>query len=108
MRRSVAEFFTDEVHVNEHGGKQSRVASRLDLVDPYAMLALGRVLAKGVHYGVDNWRAIPARDHANHALNHLMGYLAGDPSDPHLEHAFCRLMMAVAMEGQETTPKVAA
>lgn len=99
-RRPVGEFFRTEVATNERGGKQSGLPVRLDLVDPYAILALGRVLAKGVHYGEDNWRLISAREHANHALSHLLGWLAGDDSDPHLEHAFCRLMMAIAMEGE--------
>lgn len=98
-RREVGDFFTDEVTVNENGGRQSAVPVRLDLVDPFAILSLGKVLAFGAKHGEENWRNISAREHVNHALAHLMGWLAGDSSEPHLGHAFCRLMMAVAVGG---------
>jgi hypothetical protein len=97
-RRETKEFFSDEETINESGGKQSRTHYRLDLVDPFALLVLGRVLLRGVRYGEDNWRLIPAKDHVNHALGHIMGWLSGDKTDDHLANAFCRLMMAIAME----------
>lgn len=96
--RRTEEFFSDEETINENGGKQSRTVYRLDLVDPFAILSLGRVLQRGVKYGKDNWRLIPAEDHVNHALGHIMGWLGGDKTDDHLANAFCRLMMAIAME----------
>lgn len=87
--------------VNEHGGKQSAVPYRCDLLDGKAMLELAKVLKHGAHYGEENWRLITDREHVNHALTHLFAWLAGDETDGHLSHAFCRLMMAVAMEGVE-------
>lgn len=97
-QRETKEFFSDEEVVNDAGGKQSKTHYRLDLVDPYAILALGRVLAKGVKYGKDNWRLIDAESHVNHALGHIMGWMNGDKTDDHLANAFCRIMMAIAME----------
>jgi len=87
-----------EVAVNAQGGKQSRETMRFDLLDAEAMMALAGVLAHGAEkYGENNWRKIPAKSHINHALVHLFAYLAGDTQDDHLDHAFCRVMMARAM-----------
>ncbi len=84
---------------NERGGKQSLLPYRFDLLDAPAMFALAKVLHEGaVKYGDYNWRNIPIRDHLNHLLAHVFAYMAGDESDDHLEHAFCRAMMAVALK----------
>lgn len=83
---------------NEHGGKQSLLPYRFDLMDPHALFALAGVLYNGSkRHGEDNWRLIPIRDHLNHLLAHVYAYLAGDTQEEHLEHAFCRAMMAVAL-----------
>lgn len=85
--------------VNEHGGKQSRVHYRFDLVDPIAMFEMTKVLKKGAEkYGEENWRQIPVRDHLNHLLIHVYAYLAGDKQDDHLTHALCRALFAVAVD----------
>lgn len=89
--------------INEEGGKQSETAFRLDLVPPFAYLALGEVLALGAEkYGEENWRKIPdPREHLNHALIHAASYLARDTSegDPlqHLARAFCRMAFALEL-----------
>lgn len=84
---------------NEAGGRQSAVLYRFDLLDPAAMFAITKVLAEGaVKYGESNWRNIEARDHLNHMLVHAYAWLAGDETDEHLSHVFCRAMMAMAME----------
>lgn len=87
------------VTTGSHGGRQSDIPYRCDLFDGRAMLELGKVLKRGADkYGIDNWRQIPEHEHVNHALTHLFGWLACDKQDDHLEHAFCRLMMAVAIK----------
>lgn len=86
---------------NEQGGRQSHLPFRFDLLDPHAMAALGNVLYEGAaKHGDENWRKIPIRDHLNHLLAHVFAYMAGDESDDHLEHAFCRAMMAVALKAE--------
>lgn len=88
--------------VNEKGGKQSLVPYRFDLMDAPAMFALAKVLYEGSQkHGEDNWRNIAIREHLNHLLAHVYAYLAGDTQDDHLEHAFCRAMMAVALRLEE-------
>lgn len=83
------------------GGKQSWTPYRFDLLDPLAMFALARVAANGAReYGEDNWRSIECKDHLNHALQHIYGYLSGDTQDDHLAHALCRLMYAIAVDPQ--------
>lgn len=82
---------------NEKGGKQSDSPYAFHLIDSEAIFSLAKVLEYGARrYERDNWRKLDCESHLNHALQHIYGYLAGDEQDDHLEHAFCRLMMAVA------------
>lgn len=84
---------------NEAGGKQSAIPYAFHLIDSRAIFALAKVLAEGeIKYGKDNWRKIECESHLNHALMHMYAHLAGDEQDKHLEHAFCRLMMAVGVK----------
>lgn len=90
---------------NEHGAKQSALPYRFDLVPPRAAFALAEVMAQGAkRYAKDNWRGIALDDHLNHALAHIFGYMAGDRSDPHLEHALTRLAMAVETADRDRSP----
>lgn len=52
--------------------------------------------AKG--YKPGGWRREPLNHHLDKAFSHLMRYINGVVSDEdHLEHALCRLAMAVAV-----------
>ena len=83
-------------------GLQSPTHYRFDLMDPEAMFALGKVLHEGAEkYGTDNWKHIPCKNHLNKALIHIYAFLSGDTQDEHLEHAFTRLMMAIATKNAE-------
>lgn len=85
--------------VNEHGGRQSHLPYRLDLLPAQATLAVGKVLKHGADkYGENNWHAISTREHLAHLLAHVFAYLAGDASDDHLEHAACRALMALEIK----------
>jgi hypothetical protein len=82
--------------VNEAGAKQSATLYRADLLPAAATLAVAGVLKHGADkYGDNNWRGIPVDDHLNHAMVHVFAYLAGDKQDDHLEHAACRMLMAL-------------
>lgn len=82
--------------VNKAGGKQSIAPYACELLPPRAILAVSRVLAKGEQkYGKDNWRKIPQSDHLRKMLTHVFAHLAGDTQDDHLEHAACRMLMAL-------------
>ena len=86
-------------YTNEHGGKQSITASRLDLFPPFAWFHVGAILDKGaVKYGEWNWLKTTVAENVNHAMNHLAALLMGDTRDDHLGHAACRLMMALDLE----------
>ncbi len=93
---------------NVAGGRQSALPYRFDLIDALAIFRLARVLAYGAErYEPNNWRKIPVDDHLNHAVAHIYAYLGGDTQDDHLGHAFCRLMMGLALalgEQPETRP----
>lgn len=89
---------------NEHGGKQSYIPVRFDLIDGKAMFEMAKVLDYGARkYGEGNWRAIDIPEHLNHALAHIFAWLAGDRTDDHLSHALCRTTFAVAV-GQQGGP----
>jgi hypothetical protein len=82
---------------NASGATQSDIPYRCDLLDGRAILAMAKVLSQGANkYGVNNWRSIPCNEHINHAMAHVFAFLGNDKQDDHLEHAFCRMMMAVA------------
>lgn len=101
-------MISDELvtHVNEKGGRQSLIKVAYVLLDSYAMNQMAQVLWHGSQkYGIDNWRLIPAKDHVNHAMNHIFLWLENDKTESHLVNAFTRLMFAVAMEKQERDSK---
>lgn len=85
--------------INEHGGTQSEVYYRFDLLDAKAMFEMTKVLNEGANkHGENNWRKIPVCDHLNHLLIHVFAYLAGDTTDEHLSHIMCRAMFAQAVD----------
>ena len=87
-----------QIATNEKGGKQSATPYAFHLVDPKAMFKLAEVLQYGAtRYERDNWRKISAEDHLNHLLHHAYAWMAGDKSDDHVGHLFCRGMMFAAM-----------
>jgi hypothetical protein len=87
------------IKVNELGAKQSAIPHRCDLLPPLALLHEAKILAAGaVKYGVGNWKRIPVPDHLNHALTHLLAFLAGNAEDDHLGHATCRLLFALELQ----------
>ena len=95
----------------ECGVQQSAIPARMELIDPLAIIDLGKVLMEGAaKYGEskrgEGWYKIPTRNHLNKALIHIYAYLAGDTSDDHLGHAQCRVHMALATHlGDEDSPK---
>jgi hypothetical protein len=91
-----------EIVVNEHGGAQSKLNGSPRLIPPEALLSLSYVVGMGAgRYAENNWRRIPMADHVSHALEHLFLHMNGDKDDDHLDHALCRLAMAVAMRDTE-------
>ena len=95
-KKSVDQFFSEEIEVNGEGGGQSKVKFRFDLLDPYAMFALADVMRYGAErYAPDNWRLIDCDTHINHAVGHIYEYMKNRDMEA-LTHAFARLMMAVA------------
>ena len=93
----------ESIVVNEKGGKQSYVEERCDLLPPYALLEVSRVLATGVkRYRANNWRKIDEQSHVNHAMRHLLRHMKGDQGDE-LAHAACRILMALEQSNKRPT-----
>lgn len=93
---------SDEVAVNERGGKQSKLAVRHDLLPHVAVQKVAEVVAEGAaKYATNNWRLIEVESHLNHALAHVNNYLRqsvapdGADSVEELSHAACRVLMAL-------------
>jgi hypothetical protein len=81
------------------GGRQSASPYRCDLLPAQSLLAAAGVLKVGADkYGVENWKLIPLRDHVNHALTHLLAFIAGDAQDRHLVNALCRVLFACELD----------
>lgn len=92
---------------NEHGGSQSDIPVRFDLIDAKAMFEMAKVLDHGAKkYGPDNWRLIEVNDHLNHLLMHTFAYLAGDTTDEHLSHILCRATFALGVSLEQSDIKV--
>jgi|GEM_PF-1417089 len=93
------------------GYKVQSLYNSMNCLEPEAvkrLILIGKVLQYGVTqsnggkgYPVNNWRLIPREQHINHALIHLLALLAGDTQDDHLEHALCRMHMAIATKETE-------
>lgn len=91
---------------NARGGKQSASPYRADLLPAKAVLDVSRILAIGAkRYAPNNWRKIDQADHLNHALVHILSHMAGDRQDEHLEHAACRMLMALETD-MAVTPEL--
>lgn len=86
--------------VNEHGGGQSHIPYRFDLIDGPALAEMAKVLREGADkYGANNWRKIPdVEEHLNHLIMHAYAWLAGDRTDAHLSHIMCRAMFAQGVD----------
>jgi putative NIF3 family GTP cyclohydrolase 1 type 2 len=84
---------------NSKGGKQSDTPYRADLIPQRALLEIAKKLKEGAaKYDEENWRNIQINEHLNHALVHIMAYLAGDGQDDHLVNAGCRILFAGEIE----------
>lgn len=100
-----------EVVTTPTGGRQSKAPGALHLVDPLALVGLGRRFALGIEHGYprDNWRKISVEQQLNKILHHALAALelvqqgidpdadvAGESLTGHLEGLQCRAHMALA------------
>lgn len=91
---------SDPSEVHPGGGVAGKVEYRMDLLDPTAILVIANIMHEGVktHPDAGNWKRLPVNVHVNHALTHIMMYMAGSVTEDHLGRALTRLMMAVGIE----------
>ena len=105
---------TEEVEVDTHGGRQSKLYAAHHLMDARASFCHAAVLHRGaLKYPRDNWRFIEAEQHVNRAIAHLQNWLEHARQRDHisrvgpcdrfmveddLAHALCRVHMALARE----------
>lgn len=102
----------DNLHRFESGAVRSTDADtcRFDLISPIALRRLAETYAEGaakyppnpVTHQCNYKKGIPASNLMNHLLRHIFLWLAGDKSEPHLEHAAWGLF--TIMHFEETRP----
>ena len=81
---------------NEQGGKQAHVSARMDLIPPENLLLLGECLSYGAEtYGERNWHKITLEENLNHAMIHILKWLAGNREEPHLVNTLARVNFAL-------------
>jgi hypothetical protein len=100
--RDLAKQLEQGTYQNEKGGKQSKLAVRMDLLPMEALLSVGRVLDHGSKYGEENWHKTTVAENINHALMHLARFRAGEVGEPNLSHAACRILFALWLQIRDT------
>jgi len=92
-------------HALPGGIKHDQDKPRMDLLDPYAIEQLAKVLTFGASkYAAHNWReGISKSRLIAAALRHLFAYLGGQDKDPetglsHIGHAMCCCMFLLGLE----------
>lgn len=75
------------------------------LVPLKGLAKVAAVMRKGERNLRDGWREIPTEEHLNHAISHIVAYLAGKHEDHHLANAGCRILMALDLDKKEALPK---
>ena len=87
-------------HTDDHGGVETPISYRFSLLPLAGLIAAAETMGEGEAKGRDNqgWRSIPIDRILDHAMGHIIAYLAGDREEDHLAHAICRVMMARDLE----------
>jgi hypothetical protein len=70
-------------------------AKRFELALEAVDRVIERALSSGKYPKDETWRGVPIAEHFAHARAHLELLIAGDTSEPHLEHAATRILMAL-------------
>lgn len=90
--------------MTDHGMKFDNDKIRMDLLCPFAMEELGKVLKYGANkYAPNNWtKGIQTSRLIGAALRHIFAYAKGENTDPetglsHIAHAMCCCMFIVGM-----------
>ena len=90
-----------------NGLKYDEGKTRLDLVPPEAVMALGRVLTYGAEkYEPNSWRGVEPERYVAALLRHLMAYQMGETHDPesempHMWHVLTNAAFFVALTRKE-------
>lgn len=104
MRAAFEESFHKQLtEKSQRPAPSGAPSSRPDLTPPESLLAIGRVLAKGLDASgndPERWRALSTQEHLARAMVHVLDFLAGRLNDdvtgePNLAHAACRVLYAI-------------
>jgi hypothetical protein len=90
----------------DKGGSKTASPYRAELLPPKALLAIAAELKLGADRHapppegerLGSWVKDSVECHLGRALAHMLAYLAGDRSEPHLTHVGCRVLFALELE----------
>jgi hypothetical protein len=92
----------------KEGVKYDQGKEPMDLLDPYAMSQLSKVLGFGAQkYAAHNWRkGITKTRLISACLRHTFAYLGGEDTDSetglsHMAHAMCCCMFLIGLEHRQ-------
>jgi hypothetical protein len=87
------------MRVYSNGAKRATVPERFDLIPAKGLMAVAEAMAKGAErYGDRNWRGLPSEEMVNHAMRHLVLWMAGDRTENHAAHAAANCLMLIELE----------
>lgn len=90
----------------EFNGNCNFIPFAFHLVPVRGLAKVAAVMRKGERKGRSGWGKVPVEEHINHAICHLLAYLAGRRDKPHLANAGCRVLMAADLDSKEVLPRV--
>jgi len=90
-----------------HGGRIGYIPFGYHLLPLRGLAKAAAVMRAGERAGrsASEWRSVPVEEHINHAISHLIAYLAGRMDDHHLANAVCRVLMAADLDTREPHPE---
>jgi len=98
----------EEIETTKDGGRHSRILEKVSLFPVMVLLAVLRLLGEGAaKYGADNWRSIPAQDHLDHAMRHILRVMSGEAPWTELLNAICRCAFAAEVMRVEAARRAA-
>lgn len=74
------------------------------LIPLKGLAKVASVMRKGERKDRNGWEEVSVEEHINHAISHLISYLAHRHNDHHLANAGCRVLMALDLDRGEIFP----
>ena len=103
---SILSWAESPVSDSRYDGNICYIPFAYHLVPVEGLAKMAAVMRKGELVGKpdEGWREVPPMEQVNHAISHLMAYVAGRHEEHHLANAACRALMALDLDRKERHP----